>query len=434
MEDRPGLISVNLQPKLAKQTKMNVLSELDPHDFDYPLPDEKIAQFPLEKRDRSKLLLYKDRQPSVHVFKDIPNLLPDHALLIYNQTRVIQARLLFRKESGALIEIFLLEPVSPTREIQQAFECPSPVEWNALVGNSKKWKSGDLQLSFQIGTQHVSLCAKREGQIGNQFKIRFTWDPPSISFSEVLQSVGKTPLPPYMNREALDEDKIRYQTIYARNEGSVAAPTAGLHFTSEVFDALKSKGMQFSAVTLHVGAGTFKPISTDNIVDHEMHTERIFISRKTIEQILQNIGNPVIVVGTTTMRSIESLYWHGVKILTNQGNHDVIQIHQWDPYQEQYNIDIPVKTALGAVLERMEQKGMDVISGQTQLMIVPGYQFKIVDLLITNFHMPRSTLLMLVAAFIGKEWKAVYQFALQHEFRFLSYGDACLFFKKDLIL
>ncbi|MCB2219635.1 MAG: S-adenosylmethionine:tRNA ribosyltransferase-isomerase [Bacteroidetes bacterium] len=411
---------------------MAVLSDLDPRDFDYPLPPDKIAQFPLEQRDRSKLLLFKDHEPSMHVFKDIANFLPDHALLIYNQTRVIQARLIFRKESGARIEIFLLEPVSPTREIQQAFECSSPVRWNTLVGNSKKWKSGDLHLPFQINGLDYMLYAQREDKNGNQFQISFTWDPPSISFSEVLEHVGKTPLPPYMNREARDEDKVRYQTIYARNEGSVAAPTAGLHFTSGVFDALKLKGIQFSEVTLHVGAGTFKPISTNNIVDHEMHTERIFISKKTIERILENIGKPVIVVGTTTMRSIESLYWHGVKILMDQVKDDDIHIHQWDPYQEQYRIDIPVKTALDAVLELMDQKGMAVISGQTQLMIVPGYHFKIADILITNFHMPRSTLLMLVAAFIGHEWKDVYRFALQHEFRFLSYGDSCLFFKKEV--
>ncbi len=408
---------------------MTGIPELNPKEYDYPLPSDRIAQHPLAQRDQSRLLKVMDGHISDHRFYEIPQFLPEGALLIVNQTRVIQARLIFRKESGARIEIFLLEPVSPTREINQAFECKSPVEWNALVGNSKKWKSGQLSFPFAMHDQDCVLFANRSDQDKNV--IRLSWEPVGISFSEILELVGKTPLPPYMHREAEADDKVRYQTIFARQEGSVAAPTAGLHFTPEVFDQLAAKGIRREEVTLHVGAGTFKPVSADRLSEHEMHIEKIFIERKTIESILQQKGKPVIVTGTTTMRTIESLYWHGVKLLTDPDYQISIDIHQWDPYNSRYNQNISVAEALGAILDSMDSLGIDTVSGQTQLMIVPGYAFKISDILITNFHMPRSTLLMLVAAFIGDAWKSAYQYALGHRFRFLSYGDSCLFFRKD---
>lgn len=409
---------------------MSGITTLNPELFDYDLPVEKIAQYPLERRDQSKLLYYRDAQINTYKFVHIPALLPENSLLIYNQTRVIQARLFFYKESGAQVEVFLLEPEAPTREINQAFEYASPVEWSVLVGNSKKWKSGSLSTKFKIGSEPVTLTVSRHKS--DKKIVQFSWEPEHFTFSEIIENYGKTPLPPYMKRDAQESDKDRYQTIFAHEEGSVAAPTAGLHFTPNVLDQLKEKGITSAEVTLHVGVGTFKPVSSDNLLEHEMHTEKIVVLRNTIEAILAQKDNPVVATGTTTMRTLESLYWHGVKLIVSPKTDNQIHIHQWDPFNSRFDKNIGKEEALTAILKRMDEKGQETITGETQLMIIPGYDFKVCDVLITNFHMPRSTLLMLVSAFVGEDWKRTYQYALENDFRFLSYGDSCLFFKQKL--
>ena len=406
------------------------ISGINIKDFDYNLPKERIAQFPLEKRDESKLVIYRDGSISEDIFKNISEFFPGNSLMIYNETKVVQARLLFQKETGANIEIFCLEPVEPTREIQQAFEQQSESVWKCLVGNSKKWKSGQLRKPFRFDGMQAVLIAERTEHHQSHSLIKFTWEPAILTFSDILIHSGIIPLPPYMNRKAVESDKYRYQTVYARAEGSVAAPTAGLHFTDEVFEKLKQKNIIFEEVTLHVGAGTFKPVSASDIWEHEMHTEQIHISKKTIENILKFLPGNIIVVGTTTTRTIESLYWHGVKLLVDDTISETIEIEQWDPYNPKYDKNISVQDSLEAVLNQMNEKDMDVISGQTRLIIIPGYTYKIPNILITNFHMPQSTLLLLVSAFIGDKWKDVYEYALNRNFRFLSYGDSCLFFRK----
>ena len=408
---------------------MQELPGINIEEFNYDLPRKRIAQFPLEKRDGSKLVIYRDGEISESTFKHIPELLPENSLMIYNETKVVQARLLFQKETGANIEIFCLEPIEPKREIQQAFEQHSGVVWKCLVGNSKKWKSDQLNKPFINNGKEAVLSAERIGQHPSYSLIRFEWKPEDLTFSDILLQSGIIPLPPYMDRKAVESDKFRYQTVYANSEGSVAAPTAGLHFTDEVFEELKRENISFEEVTLHVGAGTFKPVSTSDVREHEMHTEQIFVRKAVIENILGSLDKNIIVVGTTTTRTIESLYWFGVKLLVDKSEPRFMEIKQWDPYQQKYNIGISVKESLEAILSFMQKRNLEVISGKTQLIIVPGYKYKIPTVLITNFHMPQSTLLLLVSAFIGDKWKDVYDYALNHGFRFLSYGDSCLFFK-----
>ncbi len=399
------------------------------NDYDYKLPQEKIAQFPVDKRDHSKLLVMKNGRPEETRFFEIPDYLPSDSILVYNQTRVIRARLLFEKETGAMIEIFCLEPVEPTHEPQQAFECKSGVTWKCLVGNSKRWKSGSLVLTFEYQGKICQLVANRLKKKEDHSLVEFTWEPQDISFSEVILQTGTIPLPPYMHRNATSEDNERYQTVYARSEGSVAAPTAGLHFTDEILEKIRRKNITTAEVTLHVGAGTFKPVGSNDVREHEMHTEKVIISRKTIEMLLNKKDQKVIVTGTTSLRTLESLYIHGVKLAIEEYRGPEMDVKQWDPYSRIGEADIPLSNALEAVIKNMDHFGIDKIHGQTQLMIMPGYHFRIADILITNFHMPRSTLLLLVAAFIGNDWKKAYEYALSHQFRFLSYGDACLFFK-----
>jgi len=407
---------------------MDFIPTIHISEFDYELPSGRIAQVPLEKKDESKLLIYRNGMVSEDRFKNINHHLPDSALMIYNETKVIHARLLFQKETGAEIEIFCLEPVSPVKEIQSAFEQHSGVVWKCLVGKSKKWKSGKLIKTIDSERVINSISAERIEKQQDYSLILFEWQPEKLTFSEILSTIGIIPLPPYVHRPAIESDKKWYQTVYARSEGSVAAPTAGLHFTEPVLESLKKQGISFEQVTLHVGAGTFKPVSEDDVSRHEMHTERIFISKKTIQILLNRLNDPVILIGTTTTRTIESLYWFGVKLHVDGNNYTAIDIRQWDPYQPKYKKDIPVDTALENVLEFMKINNLEILSGQTQLMILPGYPYKIADILITNFHMPRSTLLLLVSAFIGNDWKKAYRYALDHNFRFLSYGDACLFY------
>ena len=424
-------ISLLLIQKLAQPKRMEIIPGIKISDFNYNLPQDKIAQYPLAKRDESKLLIYGNHHIQEDRFYHLASHLPSNSLMVYNETRVIQARLQFLKNSGALIEIFCLEPVEPTKELQQAFEQKSGVVWKCLIGNSKKWKQGEVATSFSLKGNEVRLKAIREDKSDGHSRIRFEWDPNHFSFSEILQQVGLTPLPPYMNRPSEDDDKTRYQTIYARSEGSVAAPTAGLHFTDQVLESLKKKNISTEKVTLHVGAGTFKPVSAEDIGRHEMHAEKIIITKHAIQRILNRLNETIILVGTTTVRTMESLYWHGVKLITEDHPETEINIKQWDPYKPEYKKEIPVSAALEKILDMMENKHLDVLTGQTQLMIVPGYRFRIADIIITNFHMPKSTLLLLVSAFIGEAWKEVYAHALENDFRFLSYGDSCLFFKQE---
>jgi S-adenosylmethionine:tRNA ribosyltransferase-isomerase len=398
-------------------------------DYDYSLPADRIAKFPLAHRDQSKLLIYKNGDLSQNTFKNIDEFLPPNSLLLFNETKVIQARLQFFKKSGAKIEIFCLEPFSPVTEVQLAFQQKSSVVWKCFIGNSKKWKDDILEKQIAIEHKQVQFFAKRVGREGEAHLVEFSWEPSALTFSQLLESAGLVPLPPYLNREAEKEDKDRYQTIYAQHDGSVAAPTAGLHFTDEVFKCLSEKNISTDEVTLHVGAGTFKPVSSASIGEHEMHTEKIVIKKSTIEQLLKYQDQKIIMVGTTTIRSLESLYWFGVKLMVDQSKD--FSIHQWDPYQEKYQIEKSLSEILGNILEFMKIENLNELHGETQLMIAPGYKFKIADILITNFHQPKSTLLLLVSAFIGDTWKEAYQYSLDHDFRFLSYGDSCLFFKSE---
>jgi S-adenosylmethionine:tRNA ribosyltransferase-isomerase len=393
-------------------------------DYNYDLPEEKIAFFPLEQRDQSKLLTVKDGNIGEDAFSNIPVHLPDNANLFFNNTKVVRARLNFRKPTGAKIELFVLEPVSPVTEIQQAFQQTKEMVWKCFIGNAKKWKSGPLVLKTINEDREYQLQAELVEKCEDAFHVKFSWTPEHLSFAHILEEIGKIPLPPYIHREANKNDVDRYQTIYAEHDGSVAAPTAGLHFTDKVFEKLSQKGITRSYVTLHVGAGTFKPVDAEYIKDHSMHHEQIFICKDNIQNILEHKYSKLIAVGTTSVRTLESLYWHGTKIMKGLSS-DIIDVRQWDPYQIN---DLPTaKEALQAILDLMTQNKMEFIHGSTQLMIAPGYNYKIVEGMITNFHQPQSTLLLLVSAFIGDKWKEAYQYALDNDFRFLSYGDSCLF-------
>lgn len=392
-------------------------------DYDYPLPEERIAKFPMEQRDHSKLLCLKNGAISEHHFYDLPTLLPKDTLLVFNDTKVIHARLFFQKETGAVIEVFCLEPYNMA--VSQAFEQHEQCSWVCFIGNNKKWKSGPLTLDFSISNSQFSIQATRREAVGNAWIVDFNWTG-GLSFAEVIDAAGVIPLPPYLNRKAEESDSIRYQTVYAHHEGSVAAPTAGLHFSPEVFQSLKAKGIETEYITLHVGAGTFKPVSTDTIGEHEMHVEPVHITADNLRRIIAHQGKPLIAVGTTTVRTLESLYWFGVQLQANpQLEH--MHINQWDPYI--LDTSLPYTDAYANILRWMENQNTDYLDGETQLMIAPGYRYRIINGLVTNFHQPQSTLLLLVSALIGEQWKACYRYALDHEFRFLSYGDSCLFLK-----
>ncbi len=405
------------------------LSKLIISEYTYHLPSDRIAQFPLADRDASKLLIYRNGQICQDLFSNIDLFLPDNSLLIFNDTKVIHARLLFVKQSGATIEIFCLEPLSPVSEIHAAFQQQHRSTWKCLVGNMKRWKSGILRMDYYFEGKPYSLTALRTGDLSEGcHAVEFSWDPPEQTFSQVLKSIGKVPLPPYIRRQANESDSLRYQTIYAENEGSVAAPTAGLHFTDEILNKLALKQYCFEKVTLHVGIGTFRPITSLVVTDHIMHKEKIVVKRKTIESLYDNPDRPVIAVGTTSARTIESLYWLGVGLLDRK-KMPFPEVGQWDPYQQSNHSTIPVKKALESLLEFLSGNELDEYSGETQLMIIPSYTYKIVKGLITNFHMPQSSLLLLVAALIGEDWRKAYQFAIEQDFRFLSYGDSSLFLK-----
>ena len=390
-------------------------------DYDYPLPDDRVARFPVDQRDHSKLLTLIGGTIGEHHFYEIPDLLPQNSLLVFNNTKVIHARLFFRKPTGSTIEVFCLEPYQ--MPVAQSFEQREHCTWNCFVGNNKKWKSGTLERIVDIDGQAVTLTATRQQAVGNAWIIDFEWTG-GFSFAEIIDRAGVIPLPPYLGREAEQSDADRYQTVYAEHEGSVAAPTAGLHFTPQVFDRLAHRGIPTEYLTLHVGAGTFTPVSTPTIGQHEMHVEKVQVSFDNISHILAHPDRRLIAVGTTSVRTLESLYWFGVQLHANP-DLDAMHVDQWEPYQS--DTRLTGHEALAQVLEWMQRRDIDHLDGDTRLMIAPGYTYRVVQGLVTNFHQPKSTLLLLVSAMIGDRWRECYRFALDHSFRFLSYGDSCLF-------
>ncbi len=393
-------------------------------EFDYPLPDERIAKYPLKRRDASKLLLYRPGDISEYHFADITRLLPEHTLLVFNNTRVIQARMHFRKETGASIEVFCLEPCRP-HDYALSFQSAGQCSWLCMVGNLKKWKEGVLSRQLNVNGISVTLKAERLSSYGTSHEILFTWDDLRVSFASVLDAVGELPIPPYLNRETEEQDKETYQTVYSKVEGSVAAPTAGLHFTPEVLAALDGRGVRRRELTLHVGAGTFKPVKSETIEGHSMHTEFISVERSLIEELLES-NDCVIAVGTTSVRTLESLYYVGVVLAGNpNASGQELEVEQWMPYNFVAK-EIPVKKALRCIVDYLDRNGLSRLVTATRIIIAPGYRFKIVRGIVTNFHQPKSTLLLLVSAFVNGNWKEIYDYALSHDFRFLSYGDSSL--------
>ncbi len=395
-------------------------------DYSYELPDERIARYPLPQRDAAKMLVYRGGHIVTDIFRNLGRHLPEDATLVVNTAKVVRARILFQKPSGGAIEIFCLEPHPQYADITTAMASTGSVLWQCLVGGAAKWKP-DTVLTLDVGG--MELKAERVARNTGDFTIRFSWTPEAQSFAEVLAAAGQVPLPPYIGRHAELEDESRYQTHFAQHEGSVAAPTASLHFTPGILDSLTEMGIHTAAVTLHVGAGTFMPVKSEVAGGHQMHQEWIEISVETVRHIINAGEHPVIAAGTTALRTLESLYWIGCKILADpdvQG----LAVEQWEPYDKPS--EAPVESALRALLERMERSGQRKLITRTGILIVPGYHFRIVSGLITNFHQPQSTLLLLIAAFIGKDWKMVYDHALTHDFRFLSYGDGSLLWRKEM--
>jgi S-adenosylmethionine:tRNA ribosyltransferase-isomerase len=399
---------------------------IDLKEYDYDLPEEKIAQYPLKERDGSRLLLFKQNTISEDIFINLERHLPSGSLLVFNNTKVIRARLNFKKESGAKIEVFCLEPLLPA-DYAQSFGSGNSVEWKCLVGNSKKWNKEILVSGFSKDRKMYNLLAEKLNPEGDAWRIRFTWNPDNITFGEVIEAAGQVPLPPYLNRPDEEADSVRYQTIYSHVKGSVAAPTAGLHFTREVINSLLINDIQTAHITLHVGAGTFQPVKTDNIFDHRMHPEHFYISAGTIELILKNTGS-VLAVGTTSVRTIESLFWLGIKIMANpELKPDELYLDQWEAYSGKNNLQ--PGQSLELVLSWMHRNNLTHLHAPTKLIIIPGYQFRLTNGIITNFHQPKSTLLLLISAWIGDDWKKIYRYALDNNFRFLSYGDSSLLLK-----
>ena len=394
-------------------------------DYNYELPDERIAKFPLKQRDHSKLLIYNHGEISQDVFYNLPEYLPKNALMVFNNTKVIQARMHFRKETGALIEVFLLEPYSPA-DYEQMFQMTETCSWLCIVGNLKKWKEGRLSRTFDCKGKAVTLTVERKGEHGTSQLIEFSWDNATVSFAEIIDAVGELPIPPYLNRKTEESDKVTYQTVYSKIKGSVAAPTAGLHFTDSVLKAIDMHGIERDEVTLHVGAGTFKPVKSSTIGGHEMHTEYICVHRHTLEKLLKHDAS-AIAVGTTSVRTLESLYYIGLKLHYNPTLEEhMLHVTQWEPYSTPADKLIPASVAIEEVLHFLDANGLNALHTSTQIIIAPGYDYKIVKMLVTNFHQPQSTLLLLVSAFVHGDWHKIYDYALGHGFRFLSYGDSSL--------
>ena len=421
------------------------MEEILIEEYNYPLPDERIAKYPLAARDQSKLLVYREGEVSEDKFYRVGEYVPTGSLLIYNNTRVIQARLEFHKEAGdeairligdkargARIEIFCLEPLEP-HDYQLSLGSTEGCTWKCMIGNAKKWKAGALsQPVILTSGKEVRLWAEKGEQTGNTFSVRFSWEGASVSFAEILDAVGELPIPPYLNRKTEESDKTTYQTVYSRIKGSVAAPTAGLHFTDNVLNGLRERGVKTAEVTLHVGAGTFQPVKVADANQHTMHTEIIAVPKATIQTIIENLGH-IVAVGTTSMRTLESLYFLGEQFYTRQMTQDTehltYSVSQFEPYEKEHALS--TREALQAIVDHLEQIGEEVLHAETQIMIKPGYIFHVVDQLITNFHQPKSTLLLLVSAFVGGDWHRIYDYALANDFRFLSYGDSSILFRRS---
>lgn len=407
--------------------KKNETEQLRITDFTYILPDEKIAKYPLEERDRSKLLLYENGNISSSEFFRLTEFIPEGSLMVFNNTRVIHARLLFIKETGAQIEVFCLSPAEPS-DYAVNFAQHATCSWHCMIGNAKRWKSGALTMRIAHENGEVVLSAVKKVSPENDTVVEFSWNDAAFTFSELLERAGKLPIPPYLNRPSEAKDDETYQTVYSRVEGSVAAPTAGLHFTGKVMDDLHDKGIKTTEVTLHVGAGTFRPVKTETIGGHDMHTEFISVSREMLQALYEN-DKPLIVVGTTSMRTVESLYFIGCKLHDNpQAQPHELVVSQWEPYETAR--EISPKQALKSILDYLDRNQTDRLISATQIIILPGYEFRFADAMITNFHQPQSTLLLLIAAFAGEDWRKIYDYALTHAFRFLSYGDSSLLWKK----
>lgn len=397
------------------------------NDFTYDLPAEKIAIHPLPGRDRSKLLIYRKEEIKEDIYRNIAEHIPENSLLIFNNTKVIPARVLFKKDTGGTIEIFCLEPYE--HEYTSVMSQKSSAKWKCMIGGASKWKEGDLVKKIRLQNEEVLITASLIQKLPDAYVAEFNWQPSQYSFAEIIEQAGDIPLPPYIKRNAADSDKERYQTIYAEHKGSVAAPTAGLHFTTAIFSSFENKNVTTDFVTLHVGAGTFKPVKSEIMEDHEMHAEWIDVPVSTIENILKNLKENIVAVGTTSLRTVESLYWMGVKcFLNNNYSLQELEIKQWEIYEDPLSAqNTNAAIALTSLITWMKKNEMERLFTKTQIMIAPGYKFKIATALVTNFHQPKSTLLLLVAAITG-DWKKIYQYALKNEFRFLSYGDGCLLF------
>jgi S-adenosylmethionine:tRNA ribosyltransferase-isomerase len=402
------------------------IEDINLDDYDYDLPDDRIAQYPVKERDMSQLLVYKEKSIAKDIFRNINKYLAKDSVLVFNNTKVIRARILFRKSTGAAIEILCLEPLLPF-EYELSFASEEPVEWKCIIGNLKKWKKGMLTTTFNYNDQEYELTAERICPEGEAWRIRFNWNCKVISFGEIIELTGHVPLPPYINREDEEVDINRYQTVYSSIKGSVAAPTAGLHFTKSVLRGFKEKGIRSVEVTLHVGAGTFQPIKARNISDHIMHCEHFYINEKAIKCLIENMGK-IIAVGTTSVRTIESLYWLGVKVINNlSAEKDNLSLGQWESYY--LKSPITVKESFEALLNLIRERKSPSLTASTSIMIIPGYKFRVISGMITNFHQPHSSLLLLISAWIGESWKEVYRFAMENNFRFLSYGDSSLLMK-----
>ncbi|HEU5051477.1 MAG TPA: S-adenosylmethionine:tRNA ribosyltransferase-isomerase [Hanamia sp.] len=404
--------------------------DLSIKNFDYDLPEEKIAVYPLPERDQSKLLIFKNGNISEDIYRNISVHLPKNSFLVFNDTKVIKARILFQKPTGATIEIFCLEPHEKINDYAVVLQQKNSTRWKCMIGGAGKWKEKFLHKKLVINGEEIELKAGLVEKLSDAYVVELSWTPGHFSFAEIIDHAGETPLPPYIKRKAEKSDAERYQSIYSHYEGSVAAPTAGLHFTERIFSSFKEKNIQKGFVTLHVGAGTFKPVKSENMEGHEMHSEWIDVSLKFLEQLIENISHPVFCVGTTSVRTVESLYWMGLKAFLNpEIEFEDLKINQWEVYEDDLlKVNLSVNDSLSSLLNYLITKNLNRLFIQTQIIIAPGYKWKIANGMITNFHQPKSTLLLLVSAMIGDKWKEVYEYALNHQFRFLSYGDGCLLF------
>lgn len=407
---------------------INEVQDISIHEYHYDLPEHRIAKFPVTPRHSSKLLEYRGGHINEDAFINLHKHLPEGAMLVFNDTKVIHARLIFSRQTGAQIEVFCLEPANHA-DYAVVFASNKEVSWNCLVGNAKRWKDDVLEKVVRINGEQVVFKAAKTAKEGETFVVTFSWNNPSYSFGEVLAYAGSLPIPPYLNRDTEESDEVQYQTVYAQEPGSVAAPTAGLHFTDEVFQSLNDKNIFTNFVTLHVGAGTFKPVKSDTLAGHAMHEERFHLSKASLLAIVEQLekGKPVVAVGTTSLRILESLYWFGLRWI-QQPELKPGLVGQWDAYQT--NTTPTTLEVLYFLIQQMNQYGLEELSGDTAIMIAPGFQIRLADAIITNFHQPQSTLLLLIAAMIGEDWKKVYAYAMQHEFRFLSYGDSSLLWRK----